>query len=362
MKHPVVLFLILSAALGSVTFSAPSLLLAESPVWTPPPLNDLIAEGLRNNKELQGMGATLEGLRHEIAYAGSLDDPQIGLGLLNLPTDTFDFNQEPMTQKQILISQKVPWFGKLDLKSRNQALKALRQEALIDVRRLELARKIAVAYYELGFVIESLASNERLANLVAQLLRVAETKYTTGEGLQQNVLQAQVEQSTLLDEKIMLEEKKRLLEDSINEFLNRESFTPVAAPERPALPEFDLHLEALQQQSLQGNPWLGVRQAELARAEVEIELAKKEFWPNMDFNGYVQYSALAEKQTAAQAGGNPQGIRGGEKVIRQSGSHPAPSCGRAGHGDTHQPGKLQALYRCPAFPGGTVGPLLAGRV
>ena len=283
MKHPVVLFLILSAALGSGIFSAPSLLLAESPVWVPQPLNDLIAEGLRNNKELQGMEATLEGLRHEIAYAGSLDDPQIGLGLLNLPTDTFDFSQEPMTQKQILISQKVPWFGKLGLKSQNQALKALRQEALIDVRRLELARKIAVAYYELGFIVESLAINERLANLVAQLLRVAETKYTTGEGIQQNVLQAQVEQSTLLDEKIMLEEKKRLQEDSINELLNRESFTPVAAPERPALPEFDLHLEALQQQSLQGNPWLGVRQAELARAEVEIELAKKDFWPNMDF-------------------------------------------------------------------------------
>ena len=282
MKHPLV-FLILLTVLGAGIFPTPSLLLADAPVRTPPPLNDIIAEGLRNNKELQSMEAALEGLRHEIAYAGSLDDPQIGVGLLNLPVDTFDFNQEPMTQKQILISQKVPWFGKLSLKSKKQALMAKRQEALIGVRRLELARKIAVAYYELGFIAESLAINERLANLVGQLLRGAETRYATGEGLQQNVLQAQVEQSTLIDEKIMLKEKKRLLEDNINELLNRESFTPVAAPERPVLPEFDLNLEALQQQSLQGNPWLRVRQAEIALAEVEIELAQKDFWPNMDF-------------------------------------------------------------------------------
>jgi len=283
MKHPVVLFLILSTSLGAGIFSAPPLLRAEAPVWKSAPLNEIIAEGLQNNKELQGMESALEGMRHEIAYAGSLDDPQIGLGLLNLPVDTFDFNQEPMTQKQILISQKVPWFGKLDLKSKKQALKAMRQEALIGVRRLELARKIAVAYYELGFIAESLAINERLSGLVGQLLRGAETRYATGEGLQQNVLQAQVEQSTLLDDKIMLDGKKRLLEDSINELLNRESFTPVAAPERPPLPEFDLDLEALQQQSLRDNPWLRVRQAELALAEVEIELAKKDFWPNMDF-------------------------------------------------------------------------------
>jgi cobalt-zinc-cadmium efflux system outer membrane protein len=283
MKHPVVVFLILSAVLGAGLFSTPPLLRAAAPVLTSAPLSAIIAEGLQNNKELQGMEAELEGLRHEIAYAGSLDDPQIGLGLLNLPVDTFDFSQEPMTQKQIFIAQKVPWFGTLDLRSRKQAFKASRQEALIKVRQLELAREITVAYYDLGFIADSLAINKRLTDLVGQLLREAETRYATGEGLQQNVLQAQVEQSTLLDEKIMLQEKQRLLEDNINELLNRESFTPVAAPGRPALPEFSLNLEALQQSSLQNNPWLGVRQAELAMAEVEIELAKKDFRPDMDF-------------------------------------------------------------------------------
>lgn len=283
MKSTVVSSLILVAFLGIGIFSAPLLEAAEGPVQASQALSAIIAEGLQNNKELQGMEAELEALRHEIPYAGSLDDPQLGIGLLNLPVDTFDFNQEPMTQKQIFISQKVPWFGKLGLRSRKQAFRAVLQEAMIKVRQAELTRKIAVAYYELGFVADSLAINKRLTDLVGQLLREAETRYATGEGLQQNVLQAQVEQSTLLDEKITLEEKQRLLEDSINELLNRESFTPVAAPGRPALPESIPDLEALQQDSLKNNPWLGVRQAELAMAQTEIELAEKDFRPDMDF-------------------------------------------------------------------------------
>ena len=58
-------------------------------------------------------------------------------------------------------------------------------------------------YYELGFVYKSLEINRRLSEIVNQLLRVAETRYATGHGLQQDVLQAQVEFSKLIDEKII---------------------------------------------------------------------------------------------------------------------------------------------------------------
>ena len=41
-------------------------------------------------------------------------------------------------------------------------------------------------------------------------------RYATGKGLQQDVLQAQVELSKLLDEKIQLDKRRRTLEDRIN--------------------------------------------------------------------------------------------------------------------------------------------------
>jgi cobalt-zinc-cadmium efflux system outer membrane protein len=56
-----------------------------------------------------------------------------------------------------------------------------------------------LAYYELGFVGSAQKINERLIKMLTQLLRLSETRYAAGEGLQQDVLQAQVEVSKLLD-------------------------------------------------------------------------------------------------------------------------------------------------------------------
>ena len=42
-------------------------------------------------------------------------------------------------------------------------------------------------------------------------------------------------------------------------------------------------LKEMKERSLDKNPWLQVRQAKVAQSEVEINLAKKEYWPDMDF-------------------------------------------------------------------------------
>jgi len=263
-------------------FVSPKFLYASS-MLPPSTLSELIQEGLKNNKELQSLKAQYESYIQEAFYAGSLEDPRIGIGLLNLPVDSFDFNQEPMTQKQIFIAQKVPWFGKLDLQSQRQMLMAVRQEALFKAKQLELSEKIASAYHELGFTEESLEVNQKLASLLDQMLRVAETKYSSGEGLQQDVLQAQVEQSVLIEEKTLLQKQQHVLQDILHQLLNREIFSPVLYSEPLNSAKFDLPLEKIQEQCLKNNPWIQVRKAEVEQAKLNIELARKDYMPNMDF-------------------------------------------------------------------------------
>jgi outer membrane protein TolC len=186
-----------------------------------------------------------------------------------------------MTQKQVALSQKFPWFGKLDLRAQQAVIVALRQEALLEAKKLEIARQVATDYFELGYVDRSLEINRRLFEMVRQLLRVAETRYATGQGLQQDVLQAQVELSRLMDEKIDLRKMRRMLEDRINGLMNREIFSSVE-PEEPTYGDEALETKALLQVALQGNPWLKVRQAEIDIANLEVELAEKDYWPDMD--------------------------------------------------------------------------------
>jgi cobalt-zinc-cadmium efflux system outer membrane protein len=269
-------------AVGSLIVGAANIQ-AASPIWAPPPLAALIEEGLTQNNEIKSMEDRVKSLKQEVPFAGSLDDPRIGLGALNVPTNSFSFDQEPMTQKQIFIAQKIPWFGKLSLKSQRPALKAVREEALLEAKRLELARRIADSYYELGFNSYSLEINSRLTDLVGQLLSVAETRYATGRGLQQDVLQAQVELSKLLDEKITLEKTHRALEDQLNELMNRENFQPVSALEELRFPDLNPDAQALESRALRDNPWLQVRMAEIDLADIEVELAHKDYWPDMDF-------------------------------------------------------------------------------
>ena len=268
---------------------------AASPIWAPTDLSNLIEEGLTHNKEIQSIETQVESLKEEISFAGSLEDIRLGLAILNLPADSFRFDREPMTQKQISLAQKIPWFGKLDLRSERAALKAIRLEATLEVKRFELARKIATTYYELGFVSRSLEINARLTDILNQLLRVAESRYSTGRGLQQDVLQAQVEMSKLLDEKIILKKKRRTLENRINELLNRDSFSPVIPAQDLSFPGLQLDVKELQDRATKYYPGLSIRRADIDIAAVEIELARKDYWPDMDFK--VAYGHRDEDKT-----------------------------------------------------------------
>jgi len=283
MKQFLLKFLSLTFVVAVVAFIFPNRSSAVTSIWSPQALSRLIEEGLANNQDIKSLESQVKSFREEISFAGSLNDPRIGIALLNIPTDHFRFDQEPMTQKQIFIAQKIPWFGKLGLRSQQAAMKAIRQEAILKAKRLELSREIATAYYELGFVANSQKTNEKLIKMLTQLLRVSEARYASGQGLQQDVLQAQVELSKLLDEQITLDKKRRTLEDRINGLLNRGSFIPVTPPQSLPYPDPILEMEELQTQTLAMNPWLKVKQAEIEIASVGIELARKNYWPDLDF-------------------------------------------------------------------------------
>ena len=286
MRHIPKKRLTLTAGLFGLLLVLCKSLMAQAPISAPQPLFELIEEGLTQNKEIQSLEAEVQSFQEEVSFAGSLEDPRLGFGVLNLPTNSWEFDQEPMTQKTVFLAQKFPWFGKLSLKSQRQALMASEQQAVLDAKKLGLARKIAVAYYELGFVVTNNEINERLTDMVTQLLKVAETRYASGEGLQQDVLQAQVELSKLLDEQIVLQKRRRTLRDQINELLNREQFisiNPLLDPRYPVV-EMDFQtVKEIKERSLANNPWLQLRQTKVAQSEVEIKLAKKEYWPDMDF-------------------------------------------------------------------------------
>jgi cobalt-zinc-cadmium efflux system outer membrane protein len=71
----------------------------------------LVEEALQNNPEILAAREKAAAVREKVPQAGALDDPILGLGIVNLPTN-FSFSEEDMTMKEVSVSQKVPFPGK----------------------------------------------------------------------------------------------------------------------------------------------------------------------------------------------------------------------------------------------------------
>lgn len=255
----------------------------------PVPLQRLLEQTDANNDRLRQFEAEIEALLDEVPAARALDDPVLSLGINALPTDTFSFSQEPMTQKQIFIAQKFPWFGKLDLKSQKVALAAAKKTEMRQALMLELHRVVSETYFELAFIDRSLEVNAELQQMVGQILRFAEATYASGRGLQQDVLQAQVELGKLIDEKTTLLSRKRILENQINEQINATGFIQVRTNGIPPLPDPVPIAEALKQSTLAHNPNLAALAVDIETAGLDIDLARKDYWPDMSVAvGYGQ--------------------------------------------------------------------------
>ncbi|MEJ2507822.1 MAG: hypothetical protein P8Y81_16290, partial [Ignavibacteriaceae bacterium] len=76
-------------------------------------LQDLINTAIDVSPKLSMLRAKRNVAENKIPQNSNLPNPMLMLGLMNLPTNTFSFNQEPMTQKVVGLQQTIPFPGKL---------------------------------------------------------------------------------------------------------------------------------------------------------------------------------------------------------------------------------------------------------
>jgi outer membrane protein TolC len=168
----------------------------------PLPLNWCLERAQQSNPSIATDEATAAAAAHRVSPAGALEDPRFSYEATNIPVGDFDFNSTPMSGNQLGLKQKFPFPGVLS--NRKQAARAAASaatEGLAD-RRLRVAAVVEGRWAELGFAQRALEITDANIDLLRQLTEIAETKYSVGSGLQQDVLRAQVELTRLLDERL----------------------------------------------------------------------------------------------------------------------------------------------------------------
>jgi len=245
------------------------------------------ARALQHNPALAAAGKQAEAMAAIPPQVGSLPDPVISMNAMNLPVDSFSLTQENMTQMQLGVSQAVPFPGKLGLKAeaaRHMADAARQNEQEF---RLLLLRNVRIHWWNLAYLDKALAIIHRNQELLRNLVRVAETKYKTGKGLQQDVLLAQLELSRLLEQEIRLSAEREREEAALNALLGQDAGTSLHLPEQQAHGLDHVHIDVamLKSQARSTRPMLLAMDERVQAAEAMVALAETDYYPDFKVGG-----------------------------------------------------------------------------
>lgn len=240
-----------------------------------------------DNPSLAQIQARSEAMAAIPSQAGSLPDPVISFNALNLPVDSFDTRQENMTQLQGGITQAIPFPGKLAL--REQAATHEAEAATHDVveARWRLLRDVKKTWWVLFYLDRALEIVSTNQELLRQFVEIAQTKYKVGEGLQQDVLLAQLELSRLLDSELTLIGARDRAEAQLNALLDRPANSAISLPNKVSDKLPDLIAESeLFQQAENYRALLSSRREAINAAKSRLELAEKDLYPDFKVGAY----------------------------------------------------------------------------
>jgi outer membrane protein TolC len=280
---------VISLVAVAFSFSAAGIGAAEEPVLRVEPL---VQEAISRNPKIAAARERHSALQEKIPQAGALEDPMLGFGVVNLPND-FDFNEEDMTAKEVSISQKFPFPGKRGLSEEAAAKEADAGAAEIDDIANQVAKEVKTAFYDLSHAYRAEEVTQRSKSILEELAKITHTRYSLGQAIQEDIIRIQVEISKMVDDLIMLEQKKRALAARLNYLLNRPQNSPVGRPAEVDFRPVAFSIEGLQQKAMADNPMLKALKQDIAARGKNVEVAKRDYLP--DFSLKFAYGQREER-------------------------------------------------------------------
>lgn len=250
------------------------------------------ARSLASHPSIGELQARIRAAEARATAAGQLPDPHLSVGAVNIPVDTFELDQDPMTQARVGLSQDFPAPGSLGLRAQKERQKGEAYRFRLANTRAELIRQVRKAWLERFYIDRALAELADNLALFEELLAIARSQYRVGHGLQQEVLLAQLERDRLLDQRAELRHRRATADARLGELLatSRTAFElPAELPELPEPPDPNA-LTA----GLRDHPRLRTVTARIAQRRTDVGLARKAYLPDMGMDlAYARRSSAS---------------------------------------------------------------------
>ncbi len=242
-------------------------------------LDSLVRVALERNPAIHALGYRHRAAEYQANYAGWLPDPQLTVGVLNLPRTSFSFNETPMTGVSVGMSQTIPWPGKLSVQAEIAGLNSESRVLHLAAGENSVIRLVTSNYYDYSFWTltgDILAENLKL---IQDIIDVAQTRYANGLGSAQDVLRSQTAEARLENRILMTRQRRssaltRLGWLTDNPATIHASLTPVLPP---------ISSDATDSISEVSNPILANATLKSTIAGKQVSLARSSYWPDLMF-------------------------------------------------------------------------------
>ncbi len=231
----------------------------------------LDSETVSQSFEFQALGFDEESIA-----AGGLPDPKLKLGAMNLPTDSFDLDQEAMTQLQVGVIQYFPRGSSRSIKSQINQDKAEKSRFMANDARLKAARDVSKNWLELYYWLQAENIVEQSKSWFSNLVGVTESRYRVGSATQQDVVQSELELDRLTDRLEGIRIKQDMSRSDLSRWIGEEaSMMPLPA----ALPVFSPPAIENSKPALVSHPMIQAKDAEIQANSDSVELTRQAYKP-----------------------------------------------------------------------------------
>jgi outer membrane protein TolC len=220
--------------------------------------------------------ATARSFDEKSVADGTLPDPRLRLGVVNVPVDTFDFKQENMTQIKLGIQQSFPRGDTLELKQQQSKWMANAALAQAEDARLKVSRDVRETYLNLYYEIAANRIVRETRELFSKLVRITESSYAAGRVNQQDVVLADLELSRLDDRATKIQAREESYRAQLAQWVGESAWGALddTFPKLPLMPE-SINLN----QMIVQHPLIRAQTAKVEASRKETDMARQDYRP-----------------------------------------------------------------------------------
>jgi len=267
-------------------------------------LRAAIETAVAQNPDLASMEARIAAARHRALQADALPDPEIEVGIKDVPVASPSLSRSDFTMEMVTARQTFPGLGKRETRRASAEAAAENVAALHARDSVAIAADVADAFFSLAEIDRRLNILERSRERLKGAAASATERYKVGKGAQADVLRANLETTALEDRLLSLEADRRATAARFNALQNLAADTPVPpiGPVDPA--PLGRGTAEVARQAEESSPAVAAARANLRHAEEELNLARLERRPDWMATGYYARREKFEDLTGASVSFN----------------------------------------------------------